>query len=180
MPETAPPAPEGEPRRQERGLLWFYLLLGLAAAVFAAGALAWRPLRASQWEGRARAAYERGDVKAAGDALDALDALGPAAGPAVGRLLEPNRAWYRGQVIQQLGRKENRWMLPALVRLARHDTDAAVVRLSVSAAESMSGRIFFPLSTPPGAAGGAAAGLDEARRRLIDWWEAEGSRRHRP
>jgi hypothetical protein len=165
--ETSSPGAELPGR--ERSLLWFYLLLALAAGAFAFFALAWRPLRAGHWERQVRAAYERGDVKAAGKALDKLDALGPAARAAVGRLLLPNGAWYRGQVVQELGRKENRWMLPALVRLAREDGDAAVVRLAISAAESMSGRIFFP---PVG--GLDRAGLDEARSKLREWWDREG------
>lgn len=172
MPEP-PETNHDEPPRRERGLLWFYLLLGLVAGVFAFFVLAWKPLRANQWERQVRAAFERGDVKAAGDALDKLDDLGPAADRAVGRLLAPNGAWYRGQVIHSLARKENRWMLPALVRLAREDNDTGMVHLAIAAAESMSGRLFVSdLSTTASDRPGRRT--EAARAKFLDWWEREG------
>jgi len=171
------PGPGAAPAR-ERGLGWFYALLALTAGLFAFGALAWRPLKAAYWERETRAAYERGDVKAAADALDRLEAMGPAAGAAAGRLLAPNGAWYRGQVLQNLNRKENRWLLPALVRLARDENDSGVAMLAVSAAESMTGRIFLPVwgqAVPPHS---RDSQLEAARARLIDWWEGEGRRKY--
>ena len=171
MPEPIDDA--AEPRPRERSLVWFYVVLGLAAAILAGGALAWKPLEAAHWERRTREAFERGDVRSAGDALDKLEALGPAARAAAGRLLAPNGAWYRGQVIQDIGRKENRWLLPALVRLAREERDTAVVHLAVSAAEPMSGRIFFPLTPTAG-----RTGVEEARGRFIAWWERDGQAKY--
>jgi hypothetical protein len=76
-------------------------------------------------------------------------------------------------VIQDIGRKENRWLLPALARLAREDRDTAVVHLAVSAAEPMSGRIFFPLTPTAG-----RPAIEEARERFIDWWERDGRARY--
>lgn len=161
------PEPSGpEPPVGDRSLAGFYLALGLVAGLAVFAAWVWNPLRAAHWERQVRSAYERGNVKAAGDALDKLEALGPAAKAAAGRLLAPNRAWYRGQVIQALDRKENRWLLPALVRLAREDGDRAVVFLAVRSAESISGRIFF-LAAPE-------TTTESGRARLLDWWDREG------
>ena len=156
-----------------RSLLWFYVLLGAAAAVFALGVVLWQPLRASHWERRVRDAFDRGDLQAAGDALDKLEAIGPAARGAFARLLAPNGAWFRGQIIQDVGRRENRWLLPLVVRLVREDRDPAPVYLALAAAESMSGRLFLDRDPLPRSREEDSA-VEQGRGRLLEWWAREG------
>lgn len=158
---------------RSRSLLWFYLALGLVAGLAVFAAWIWKPLRAAHWERRVRAAYERGDVKAGADALDKLEALGPAARGAFGRLLAPNGAWYRGQIAQLAGRRENKWLLPVLVRLVREDRDPAPVYLALAAAESMSGKIFLDRDFLPRTREQGSA-VAQGRDKLLDWWEREG------
>jgi hypothetical protein len=171
------PGEAPEQPHQPRSLLWFYVLLGSVAAVFALGVVLWPPLRASHWERQVRAAFERGDLQAAGEALDKLEAIGPPARGAFARLLAPNGAWYRGQVIQDVGRRENRWLLPLVVRLVREDRDPAPVYLALAAAESMSGRIFLDRDFLPRTREQGSA-VEQGRARLLDWWERDGRQKH--
>jgi hypothetical protein len=165
------------PPRPARSLVWFYVLLGAAAALFALGVLLWHPLRASYWERQVRAAFERGDLKAAADALDRLEDMGPRARAAFARLLAPNGAWYRGPIIQDVGRRENRWLLPMIVRLVREDRDPGPAYLALSAAEDMTGKIFIDRNFLPRSREQGSA-VDQGRERLLEWWDREGRDKH--
>ena len=169
-----------EAGRPPPSLTWFYVTVGIVAALFAAATWGWKPAQVSYWERRALRAYERPDLAAADDAVEKLAGVGRPARAAFERMLAPNANWYRGRVVQMLGRRANRWALPVIVRLVREDRDAGVRFMALAAAETITGKAFFSAEFVVGRSTGAgfAPGVEQARQQLLDWWDAEGRSRY--
>ena len=163
-----------------RSLTGFYVTVGIVATLFALVAWGWKPAQARYWERRALRAYQKPDLAAADDAVEKLAEVGRPARAAFERLLAPNANWYRGRVVQMLGRRANRWALPVLVRLARDDRDAGVRYMALAAAETITGKAFFSAEfvVRRGAQSEFAPGVEQARQQLLDWWDAEGRSRY--
>jgi len=180
---------------KRRGLLGFYVGAGAVLALALAIAFGWTPLRV--WY------YERkivGHLKSAGAGapvtgpaaypdlsgeiekpLGELVALGPAAGPALERLLKLPDARYRLAVLIALGDCGEKWALPLVIEVAgRPQENPWVLLAALFAAGRISGEDFYgdtwagTASTRARSAGEIAA----ARKRLLDWWERQGRAEH--
>jgi hypothetical protein len=153
----------------------FYLAMGALLALAVGFAFAWTPLRILRWEravvkAPGSSAWDLGNEKYQAACL--LVDLGPAALPAVRRLVGNPDAEVRLAAVSALREPEHAWGLPLIVEAAS-DKDWRVAYVAIGSAEKVSGRRFgnvaSPLTEPP-----TDETLRVFRRLLLDWWEREG------
>ncbi len=177
-PAPSPASPQdGADVVKNRGMVGFYF--------------AWTPLRIWYWEREVR---RRGwsSVTTEGPGPDGtwvrktprinaareLLRLGPAAEPAVRRLLEVDDDGDRlpEDVLHAFSRREDKWALPLLIEIAG-DKNSYVYYGAIYAAERVTRRKFFPpvrhINELSGW-GAARRWREQARKNLLDWWEKEG------
>ncbi len=195
---------------RRKGLVGFYVGMGAVLALVVTFYFAWTPLRALYWEREVRKVFPpppkravcrwggRGFVattnfpneeililtyeQAAERPVGELVSLGPAAEPALRRLLALSRA--RKSVLVLLGKRGARWALPLVVEhLAAPDEDPGAGAAAVYAAERFSGEAFFPRRPATGKKTFVPVmpepdNVARARRAVLDWWEREGRARY--
>ncbi len=173
-----------EKPRKHRGLVVFYIGMGVVLLLFASGWLASGPLRAWYWEREVRlwmpmqglTGGENPHVRP----VVKLIAVGPPARAAVERLFRENDTALSIYLTVQLRDPKNTWALPALVeRVGRRGQfddfdllDTVEVISKRNFHEGLGKKTFSTTGIPLTVWG--AADKEEARRRILDWWEAEG------
>jgi hypothetical protein len=182
--------PAAQPVKRGRSLVGFYIALGVVAALFGVGTCLWTPLRIRLLERDVREAcaphqsYTRiKDPVRWTKAAKQLVGMGPAAYPALDRLLQDGSLPGRDLIIGTIEEDRATWALPLLVRAAWDSND----RLSgeaLLAAGTLSGQAFVDRERlrPPSGMGPSywdySSLLPEGRARLLSWWESEGQAKY--
>jgi len=180
-PRAGPP----DDRPRSRRMLGFYIAMGAALALFVGGWFAWTPLRIGYWEGKVRRTDPSPYVKTGPHgscfvqpcdrAARALAELGPAALPAVSRLLRDENSQTQAAVVRALGDTKSTWALPLLIELMEKPTaEYGVILACVYAVSNLTG---YRVPTHYSGTSQSFTDNDNAqhcRRSLLDWWGREG------
>lgn len=184
-------AEEPSTRKKGRSLVGFYI--GLAIAVLLALGVwsAWTPVRVWYWERAFHSADLEGWMDARGgwapdrsgffpedlrfssgkvEAAEKLAAIGPAARPAVRRLLASGDRHVRANALCGVGKARAVWAIPEVVELCRHERGLLLIQRAFDTISSLTdykmtgGGIDIP----------EGEYFQAERQRLLNWWEREG------
>ena len=209
-PSPLPPLPQRgdspEPvGKKRKGMLGFYVLTGVALALFGSFYFAWTPLKVRYWERELTRFFESTAGGRSGyaitqnsgvpttvscgtrntRALSKLLEIGPPARSALERTCASFPS-QRSLIIGYLGCPQGMWTFPLVIEAAC-EQDSLVAVSAVDAAERLSGQSFFPKgprmvrSKPGPGAMSREIGDSElaaARKNLLDWWEREGKAKY--
>jgi hypothetical protein len=191
-------APTNFTRRGGRkGLLAFYISMGVVALLFVGFCFAWTPLRVWYWEREVRRSPpwifspgQSGQTPVIEfprtRAARALADLGPSSAAAFRRLVRARNYDPNGYVLGVLNRPDDSWALPMLMETAKRD-DPALAAHAIYAVQDITGKSFFPSVKSTGDAisdiplGGAAWSretVEPARTKLLKWWTREGKAKY--
>ena len=174
---------------KRRGMLGFYIGIGVFLALFVGGWFAWPTLKIWHWEVRLRSlvAQDRKeapltDFARGNEYMTKLACAGPQAYPAYERLLGVAAPAHKAQMLEVAARNQARWAIPLVVEMAEKG-DAEVISAAVEAAERLADRDFFPRSSLSGVSLGAefewpAEEVSKGRRNLFSWWNREGKAKY--
>jgi hypothetical protein len=198
------------PEKRRRGMLAFYVSTGVALVLLVAGYFAWTPLRIWYWE-RTLMNYVQampadrpvsfsvrrpdgsrvliGTAKEGTNTLEKLLEVGPAAAPALERVIASLSADRQMRVMHCLAETDEAWTVRALVSSVRNGKHYLAMD-ALDAAERLTGQVFFPKgrrSVPPPnppikdcVVGRAvdAAEVKEGRKNFLAWWNREGKAKY--
>ncbi len=156
----SPPA-----EKKRKGMLGFYVGLGVVAALLVGGWFAWTPLRVSYYRRRVASLP---DGRERLDAGVALARIGPPAEQALRELISSEDVLTRSYAVAGMHNGGSVFWLPLLVEASRDPEDYIADR-AIHAVHERSRRTFdrpFDLS--------GSETLKAQRKMVLDWWEREG------
>jgi hypothetical protein len=202
---------ESPVEKKRRGLLVFYITAIVVLILAVCLAFVRKPLEAWYWEKKLMdyvqavpantpvSFYIRrpdgsrilmGTAREGTEALERLVAVGPAAAPAIERIIASLPADRQMRVMDCLAETGEAWAVRALVSSIR-DGKPYLARDALGTAERLTGQVFFPNGpwmtrnpNPPVKGGewsGRALSLSEVkpgRERFLTWWEREGKAKY--
>jgi hypothetical protein len=159
------------PLSRRKGLLAFYIGIGVASLLVVGACFAWKPLRVWQCEkylmSMPRPDFTTFDTEAI-DASEGLVAIGPQAIPAIKRVLVRDENLAGGYLLDALYEECPIWAVELLVEHSISGWDDDVRCACMSLVEEATGKDF-------GCGNQQTVCIeDESFRKMVDWWQAEG------
>jgi len=165
MPEVTEQA---SPPRPRRGMLGFYVAGFVFLGLVGLCAWLWTPIRILYWETKVTRAGAEGDGYSASAAAVELVRIGPAARPAIRRLLRSATPGLRWDMLTGIRDANQKWVVAEVVDSCRDEQDGKILGFAASVMRHLVGITLSARSEETAA----------LRRQILDWWEREGKAKY--